>query len=269
MNALKKTLVATLGSVFFATSTVSYAMTTASYPIETVGPFDTYDLSSASVALLNESKAATNPGDTYAGYYQGHVNEHVLGSTAITSTLLNSSYEITAVARFTGETISFDGVNSLFSISSAGGPDADFKLLFDAANNRDLVADSGYTDTTLGESLLEGTIVGGTGSLTLLGGGIVDGLGFTTLEIAVTKTAANIFDPDILSAGALLRLTLDEDGALTSPITSVLGELVDSPNDLLVGVDAELRLAAVPLPAAFWLFGGALGLLGIYARRRN
>lgn len=254
------------GSILFSAQMATAASTVATYPSEVIGPFDSYDLSAGSVALLKGSTTAPI-GQTYEGVYQGHVNEHLLNGSSVFSSLLNNSYEITAVARYTGTTTAIVNSTSFFNIGSSTKPGAGFKLLFDDSPDRDLVADSGYTDSSLGTSLLEGDIIGGSGAFTLTPGGIVEGLGFTTLEIAVTATAPGIFNPDILSVGAILRLTLDEDG-FTSGITSVLGETVE-PEDLLIGVDADLELSPVPLPAAAWLFIGAMGLVGFLGRKKQ
>lgn len=240
------------------------ATTTATYPDETVGPFNQYDLSSGSVALLDGVVGSSS--GAYDGYYQGYVNEHLLDGTSVTSSKLNTDYEITALANFSGTFMQTSPTSVTFGLTPGSGQ---FKLFYDDTIDRDLIGDSGFDDSTLpgGAPLLEGSVVGGSGIFFLTPGGLYDGLGLTTLDISVTGTAAGVFNPDIVAIGSVLRLTLDQDG-FSSGVTSVQGQPI-GPNDLLIEVDGTLDLKTVPIPAAAWLFAGAVGLLGSMARRRR
>ena len=121
-------------------------------------------------------------------------------------------------------------------------------------------------------SLLDGSAIRQIASLMLNGIDVSDGLSRAATQLAIWKIEyGNLFDPTNLSAG----LTADMNSHIA---LSVIGGLLDCPGCTLnVLTDAPdvpnqalgFAVVATPLPAAVWLFGSGLGVLGLVGRRRR
>jgi hypothetical protein len=94
-------------------------------------------------------------------------------------------------------------------------------------------------------------------------------LGVTSIDVAITSFDTNVFDPDTIVAGSsVFTLQLTDGNNNFADVTSVQGNSLDE-GDFILSADGNLRLAAVPAPAAVWLLGsGLLGLMAL-ARRRH
>lgn len=236
---------------------VSTWVGTANYGVETVGPFNTYDFSSAGVLLLDpQSSTVVN------GYYQSFVTQHMLDGFVVSNPLLSSgNYEITVAAHFTSQVTSSNVFGQTFSIMSGG-----FSLWLDTTPDRSFGTDSGFTN---GLKIMEGTMISGAGSTVNFG---TQQFGGGALQLKVTGYDATIYNPKTISSGEnvfTLRLNSPVDGSFINPITSVQGHAyLPSTNDLKYAADGNLVLTAVPEPDDYALFLAGLGMIGAIVRRR-
>ena len=97
-----KLAAAAVATVMVATPVLAANWTgTADYGVEAVGPFNTYDFSSAGALLIDPTSQTTAN-----GYYQSFVTQHLLNGVEVANPLLKGippSYEITVVANFTSQ----------------------------------------------------------------------------------------------------------------------------------------------------------------------
>lgn len=231
---------------------------TADYGVETVGPFNTYDFSSAGILLLDPQDATTAH-----GFYQSFVTAHLLDGLLVANNgLAAGNYEITIVANFNSARTSVNAYGETFSVN--GGS---FSLWLDTTPDRDFAADSGFAN---GIRIMEGSISGGSGSLGYAG---AMQFGGAALDLTVTGYDASVFSPATIAAGNStfsLRLDAPFDAAFTAPIDSVQGVSFNAASgDLLYVADGSLILTAVPEPQALAMLLAGLGLVGGMARRRR
>lgn len=254
----KHVLLASLLAVSSVVAQSAYAVTTgwvgtADYGVETVGPFNTYDLGTGAV-LLKSTGA-----NSYNGFYQSFVTNHELDGAVVSAPSLNSAYELTMVANF-AETITPVSA-SVSSINVSGGT---FSLYLDTTGtDHNYGSDSGFDN---GSAILTGTIVGGAGSASSVGGMII---GATDINISVTTFDSAVFNPGgIVSAGGIftLRLGSQLDSTLLGPITSVQGNAYNSGSDLLFAADGQFAMA-VPEASTYAMMLVGLGLVGFMVRR--
>lgn len=224
---------------------------------EVVGPFSTYDFG-AGVVLL-EATGTAGAITSFNGYYQSYVTKHELAGVPVASPLLDDTYELTVVANFTQDVTAVNAQTSEISVNSGGT----FSLYRDTTRDRNFTTDSGFTD---GDLIMTGTILGGIGAATSLGGMI---FGATDITIAVTGFDAAVYEPDtIAAAGGIftLRLGNPSDESFLSEVTSVQGIGVEG--NFLYAADGYATLA-VPEAETYAMMLVGLGLVGFMARRRT
>ncbi|MFN2338990.1 MAG: flocculation-associated PEP-CTERM protein PepA [Gammaproteobacteria bacterium] len=237
---------------------------TANYGVETVGPFDSYDFGVGVVLLeaFSGTGGPTNPaeGDVYNGYLQSYVSGHSLELMGVDAPNLKITgsgvgYELTLRADFKETITNVTGSNVDFTIDSGSA-----EIYLDLSPDYSFGGDTGFAD---GTAILNGSIIGGSGTV------FNKELGVTSIDVMITGYDSGVFDPDTIIAGrSVFTLQLTDGSNQFSGVTSVQGNSVDQ-GDFLLSADGNLTLAAVPVPAAVWLFGtGLLGLLGM-ARRRH
>lgn len=229
---------------------------TANYGVETVGPFNTYDFSSAGVLLIDPVNSTTAN-----GYYQSFVTSHLLDDLKISSPLLASNnYEITVVMDFTSHITSSNNFGKTFSID--GGS---FALYLDTTPDRSFNTDSGFKD---GIKILAGTVVSGATSTVKFGNQEIGG---SDVQLMVTSYDASVFSSAIGGGENIFTLRMNSplDSAFLNPITSVQGHsYLPSTGDLKYAADANLILTPVPEPETYGMLLAGLGMLGAIARRR-
>jgi hypothetical protein len=263
---LKLALTSLFAALFTTlTATPAFAATnwvgTANYGVETVGPFNTYDFSSAGVLLLDpQTPTLAN------GYYQSFVTQHLLDGLVVSNPLLSAgNYEITVVADFVSQT-TFSPFGQTFATLSGN-----FSLWLDTTPDRNFNTDTGFNNEI---KIMEGVILSGAGSLINIS---AQQFGGGALQLQVTGFDTGIFEPDTISAGEsifTLRLNSPVDTAFLSPITSVQSHAyAPLTGDLLYAADGSLILTAAPVPepstyalalAGFGVIGGA-----VIRRRRS
>ena len=227
---------------------------TANYGLETVGPFNTYDFSSAGVLLLDPQTAtAAN------GYYQSFVTQHLLDGAIVNNTQLSAgNYEITVVANFNSNLTSSNQFGQIFSVASGN-----FALWLDTTPDRDFNTDSGFTN---GVKIMEGTVFGGAASIVNIG---TQQFGGGSLQLQVTGYDTAIYNPATIGGGEstfTLRLNAPVDDAFLDPITSVQGIQAGA---LKFAADGSMVLTPVPEPERYAMLLAGLGLIGAMARRRS
>jgi hypothetical protein len=167
---------------------------------------------------------------------------------------------VTATATFNTLVTSVDGSgNAILSVTGGG-----FDIWFDTTPDYSFTGDSGFIGD---DSLISGTISGGAGSFLP-----AFGVGFSNVDLVIGAFSydQNVYDPDnIVGGSSIFTLKINNSGTgPTDGVTSVLGQTVVG-NDVLLEADGNLKLQAVPVPPAVWLFGsGLLGLVGIARRRK-
>lgn len=227
----------------------------------TVGPFNTYDFSSAGVLLLDPQSTSTAN-----GYYQSFVDRHLLDGILVNNPGLNSTYEITVVADFVSNVTSNSGGVQTFSVASGN-----FSLWLDAPPNHNFNTDSGFMD---GTKIMSGTVLSGVGSNITVGASQT--VGFGSLQLKVTSYDQTIYSPS--GSGGIgggesiftLRLNNILDSAFITPITSVQSVAYNAASgDLKYAADGNLILTPVPEPESYAMLLAGLGLLGTIARRRS
>ncbi|PKO34822.1 MAG: hypothetical protein CVU34_04815 [Betaproteobacteria bacterium HGW-Betaproteobacteria-7] len=234
---------------------------TADYGLETVGPFNTYDLSSAGVLLIEPLLDPLNP-NAARGYYQSSVTAHLLDGLQIQSPgLAANNYELTIVADFNSSRTSVNAFGETFGVNSGN-----FALYLDTTPDRDFATDSGFTD---GLKIMEGSITSGGGSLGYVGGGIMQ-FGGAMLDLTVTGYDTSVFSPATIAGGNStfsLRLGAPFDATFLSTINNVQG--VGTTGNLLYVADGDLILAAVPEPKSLAMMLAGLGMIGAMSLRRR
>jgi hypothetical protein len=236
---------------------------------DTVGPFDEYDFANG-VSLLQgtfvQTPGSFTVGDTFVGYYQSYLTQHALNGIEVSAPNLvgdgaSTGYEVTVTGTYTTQITSVDGGgNGIFSVT--GG---NFDVWFDTTADYSFLGDSGFTN---GDSLISGTISGGSGSFLP-----AFGVGFSDVDLIIGAFSydQNVYEPDTIVGGdSIFTLKLNNTGTgPTAGVTGVLGNAVGT-GDILMEADGNLKLEAVPVPPAVWLFGsGLLGLVGVARRRRS
>lgn len=227
---------------------------TANYGVETVGPFNTYDFSSAGVLLLDPQSSTTAN-----GYYQSFVTQHLLDGMIVNNAQLSAgNYEITVVANFSSDITSSTPFGQTFSVTSGS-----FALWLDTTPDRDFNTDSGFTN---GIKIMEGNVVGGASSSVNIGTQQFGGGG---LQLQVTGYDAAIYNPASIDGGEstfTLRLNAPVDDAFLDPITSVQGIQAGA---LKYAADGSMVLTPVPEPERYAMLLAGLGVIGAMARRRS
>lgn len=238
---------------------------------DTVGPFDEYDFANG-VSLI-QAVSVANPtggftvGDTFKGYYQSYVSLHQLNGIGVNAPNLavsgaagsSQGYEVTVTATYNTEVTSVDGDgNGIFAVTGGG-----FDVWFDTTPDYSFTNDTGFTGV---DSLITGNISGGSGSF-LPGFGV----GFSNIDLIIGAFGydQNVYSPDTIVGGSsIFTLKVNNSGGgPTAGVTSVLGQTVG--DGALMEADGNMKLQAVPVPAAVWLFGsGLLGLVGIARRKK-
>jgi hypothetical protein len=229
----------------------------ANYGVETVGPFNTYDFSSAGVLLqdnLTETTANT--------YYQSFVTNHLLDGLIVSNPLLSAGdYEITVVANFASALTSANSFGQTYTVDSGS-----FALWLDTTPDLSFATDSGFDD---GIKILEGVVVGGAGSNVIFG---AQKFGGGSLQLQVTSFDASIFSPATIGGGEsvfTLRLNAPVDSAFLDQIDSVQGvAYLPETGDLRYAADGNLILTPVPEPEGYAMLLAGLGIIGAIARRR-
>jgi len=233
---------------------------------DTVGPFNTYDFA-AGAPMLIQGIGGSNPqspqvGDTYNGYYQGYVSQHLLGNAIVGSPNLDSQgangpqtgYELTVAASFQATVTGVVAGNVNYNIT--GGS---FNLYFDQHPNYNFTGDSGFSD---GSSILSGTIIGGSGGIN--GGDN----GSASLQMLLTSFNTSIFSPATLAAGrSLFSLDLIDTQATTG-INSVQLHTYNSASDVLASADGKMVLS-VPEPEEWMMMPAGLGVIALASTRRK
>lgn len=225
---------------------------------EIVGPFSTYDFGNGVVLL--ESSSPVGPTMTFNGTYQSYVTKHELSGLPISAPNLDSTYELTAVANFTQTVTQLSPTVSQIQVT--GGT---FNLYRDTTPDRSYTLDSGFSD---GDVIMSGTILGGGGSASTMGGMI---FGVNDLNIRVDTYDTAIYNPDTISGGEgifTLRLGSGSDATFLTGINRVGGNVVD-PGDLKFAADGNVVLSAVPEPETYAMFLAGLGLIGYSVSRRR
>lgn len=225
---------------------------------ETVGPFNTYDFSSAGVYLHDAiSESSAN------GYYQSSVTQHLLDGVVVNNPQLSAgNYEITVVANFTSQLTS----SSIFGQTFAVGAGS-FALWLDTTPDRNFNSDSGFSD---GVKIMEGTVLGGAGSSVNVG---LQQFGGGSLQLQVTGYDAAIYNPDTIGGGDsifTLRLNAPVDSAFLNSITSVQGHAyLPATGDLKYAADGNMILTPVPEPELYGMLLAGLCVIGAFVRRRQ
>lgn len=228
---------------------------TANYGVETVGPFNTLDFSSAGVFLLEPSSA-----NQATGYYQSFVSQHLLDGLVVQNPLLSAgNYEITVVAAL-NSTRTPNAQGETFTIDSGR-----LELWLDTTPDRSFNSDSGFAN---GTKILEAQVLNGAGSVVnffgmQFGGG--------SLQFGVTGYDSAVFNPATIGSGDsifTLRLNAPTDQAFLGPISSVQGHAVSAQN-LKFAADGNLMLTAVPEPREYAMLLAGLMLVGTVAARRS
>ena len=230
---------------------------TANYGVETIGPFNTYDFSSAGALLLDPTSA-----NTANGYYQSFVAQHMLDNLLVSSSKLNANYEITVVANFASTGSMPDATTKKFSVDSGS-----FALYLDTAGtDHNFDTDSGFTN---GIKIMEGSILGGAGSTVSFFGMEFGGGG---LQLKVTGYDTSVFNPATIGGGDSifsLRLNAPTDSAFLNQIESIQGHsYIAASGDLKYAADGNLVLTPVPEPERYGMLLAGLGVIGAIARRR-
>lgn len=231
---------------------------TADYGVETVGPFNTYDLSSAGVLLLDPQNATDA-----RGYYQSFVTAHLLDGLGVQSPgLAADNYELTIVANFDSSRTSVSAFGETFAVNNGS-----FALYLDTAPDRNFGTDSGFTN---GVKIMEGSIANGNGSLGYVGSSMQ--FGGAMLNLTVTGYDTSVFSPATIAGGNStfsLRLGAPFDAPFTGQISSVQGVSYNAGSDLLYVADGDLVLAAVPEPKSLAMMLAGLGMIGAMSLRRR
>lgn len=252
--AFAATLAAALGAAAPALAADTW-VGSADYGVEAVGPFNTYDFSSAGVLLLDPVTATVAD-----GYYQSFVSQHLLDGQTVASPLLSANgYEITVVANFTSTQTSVSTYGQTFEVGAGS-----FALWLDTTPDRNFATDSGFAND---RKILEGVVIGGAGSTVIVNN---QQFGGGSLQLRVTSFDSTIFEPDSIGGGGsifTLRLNAPVDSAFLTPITSVQGHAVGA-GDLKFAADGSLTLTPVPEPESYAMMLAGLGLIGGIARRR-
>ncbi|MEM6638567.1 MAG: hypothetical protein AAF610_01555 [Pseudomonadota bacterium] len=95
------------------------------------------------------------------------------------------------------------------------------------------------------------------------------GGGVSSSEILGGGPLALAADPDVWTSFSFTTtLGPDVSGGLTVQFVAVCGAATTCNSDLYFD-NLEIEVQAIPVPAAVWLFGSALGALGFGARRRG
>lgn len=232
---------------------------------DVVGPFNTYDFAAGAPVLI-QGIGGSNPqsaqvGDTYNGYYQGYVSQHLLGNTAVSSPNIDTQgangpqtgYELTVAASFQATVTGVAAGNVNYNITSGT-----FNLYFDPHPNYNFTGDSGFSD---GTSILTGTIIGGSGGIN--GGDN----GSASLQMLLTSFNTNVFNPATLTAGkSLFSLDLTDTQA-TAGITQVQGHPI-STTDVIASADGKMVLS-VPEPESWMMMPAGLGVVALASTRRK
>ena len=231
-----------------------------------VGPFDRYDFGTGA-ALIQGALGTLSVDQVLTGAYQSYVSAHEYisggGGTAaapnLNTTGAGAGYELTVAATFNEKITSISGSGSAnFDILSGTA-----NLYFDTSPDFSFAGDSGFNDV---DAILQGTIVGGTG--TLLSGT----LGVTSIEVRIDAFDSNVFDPDTIAAGTsifTLQIT-PADASFLQDIRNGADSVQNigiTGNDLLLAADGNLDLLAVPEPLSVLLVGSAVGGLVVIRRR--
>lgn len=224
---------------------------------DVVGPFDTYDAAPGVVLLkpTGTTGSGSSTVSSFDGFYQSYITNHILAGNTASSLGLNSTYELTAVAKFT------ESVTAAGAITVTGG---NFAIYFDtnASTKYSFAGDTGFTD---GASILSGNIISGTGA--------ADpsfSFGVTNITIQVTNFNSTVYSPASLTGGGgifTLRMNSPYDAGLLSPITKVMGNTVAA-GDLKYAADGYIALA-VPEAKTYAMMLAGLALVGFMARRNS
>jgi hypothetical protein len=232
---------------------------TANYGVEAVGPFNTYDFSSAGVLLLKPQDAINAN-----GYYQSFVTQHLLDGLNVSNPLLAAgNYEITVVADFKSQLTSTNAFGQTFAVNSGS-----FSLWLDTTPDRNFNTDSGFKGGD-GVKIMEGTVLSGAGSNVNFSG---QQFGGGALQLQVTSYDHTIYNPNTIGGGDsifTLRLNSPVDVPFLGPITSVQSNAYVAGTDLLYAADGNLILTAVPEPDSYAMLLAGLGLIGAIVRRRS
>lgn len=244
-------------NVAHAAVTANYGAAPSSAGADIVGPFDTFDAAQG-VALVAGGAALPTFGTILDVYYQAHLQGHQLGGLTLPNGGLNSTYEVTIVARF--KEIVTGIIGTTLTTDVFPHVDNGAWIYVDTTPDYNYISDSGFVN---GDLIATGAIMSGTGSVTNFGFGAV---GFQALtNIAIVSQDVNVFNPDLLSANGIF--TLSTFGTSTVGVSKVLGQVVN-PGDLLIAADGNITVTAVPVPAAVWLLGSALAGF-VTVRRRD
>jgi len=239
----------------------------ATYPSSTTtGTFDAYNFGGG-IALIDIDSLD----GTFNGYFQTYVSQHELaGSGVNVSNLMTSGsgigFELTMAATFSGTSSLAANQNVDFAITAGTAG-----LYFDDSPDYSFASDSGFND---GVKLLEGSVTSGTGS-------IIQPIGVGVSQLSLNFSgllgyiAAGVYDPDTVSGGDVVFSLITDTSVVSSSVidsvadgnNTVLGHSATPPSAFLVGTDGGMTLSAVPVPAAFWLFGSAA--IGLVTMGRN
>lgn len=230
---------------------------TANYGVESVGPFNTYDFSSAGVLLLDPQA-----GLSANGYYQSFVTQHLLDGLVVSNPLLSANnYEITIVANFASQLTSANAFGQTYSVTAGS-----FSLWLDTTPDRSFSGDSGFAD---GQKIMEGTVISGAGSSVSVG---AMQFGGGSLQLQVTGYDTAIYNPDTIGGADSifsLRLNAPVDSTFLNQITSVQSNAyLPGTGDLKYAADGNLTLTPVPEPESYGMLLAGLGVIGAIGRRR-
>ena len=149
------------------------------------------------------------------------------------------------------KTMKIMGVNSFVL------PGGTARLYLDTTPDKNYLTDFGFANEDV---LITGTILGGLGTLT------ATGVGFESITVQVTGFDAAVYSPFTL-IGANGIFTLDINSTSIQNVTSVQGHAFNPGTNMLIGADGNIKISAVPVPAAVWMLGSALVGMATIRRR--
>lgn len=204
-------------------------------------------------------------------------HQQTAGSGTISNLITDGSHiqgfpASTAVFDWDGKTLSSVGLYS--ATSSLGSSPFSSTILNDQVTDLTIDTGAGSASGSTAYTCVEGTFLAGVGANGC--GGYTLGENYANESTTVwsgLSVEQTIGGDDVLTAGPRTIAAYDFGSvAITGVDGFTLGDIIEIGNGLPLGVPDTggelMTFQVVPVPAAVWLFGSALGLLG-WARRRS